>query len=104
MERLIEQPAVETGKYEQKVIELTKKFGAVYKRYGAAIWDELVDFTDLLNSKYPDAQDYRLYHIIAMLSGGDLVEAASKLDFPGDDSVEQFINELAVKYPVETKL
>ena len=103
MEKIIEQPKVEASNQEVKIQELTEKFGKVYRHYGVAMWNDIADFVESLKLKYPDAQEHRFFHIISMFSGGEKVEALTKLDFPGVDSVEKFIDKMYEKYPVETK-
>lgn len=41
-----------------------------------------------LESRYPDFLDYRLYHL---LIGSTPSKKCSKFDFPGEDSIEKFI-------------
>jgi len=53
------------------------------------IQERIVDFADRLRKKYPDFQDYSFYHLLA---GSTLRGECPKKDFPGDDSVERFIN------------
>lgn len=50
---------------------------------------KLCEFADQLKKKYPDYQDYQLYHFL-ICSTFD--HEPSKVDFPGEDSVEKFIN------------
>ena len=54
---------------------------------------------DYLLAKYPNAQEYLIYH--ALLGSSPKPSRQAQLiteDFPGDDSVEKFINYLADKY------
>jgi len=51
-------------------------------------YQKLYDFAQKLRAKYSDHADYRLYHLlIGSTSSKDL----TKIDFPGEDSVEKFI-------------
>ena len=48
-------------------------------------------FGKKLLQKYPDARDYKVYHILI----GSTVESKYKdTDFPGEDSIVKFINSL----------
>lgn len=48
--------------------------------------------TQELKKKYPDFDDYELYHVL--IGSGKGNEVFSKFDFPGEDSVESFIRSL----------
>ncbi len=52
---------------------------------------KLCEFVKKLKEKYEDYQEYQLYHFL-ICSTPD--RELSKIDFPGDDSVEKFINSL----------
>ena len=61
------------------------------------IMDEIAEFQRRLVKKYPRAMDYALLHA---LIGSTLIKKGiyTYEDFPGDDSVEKFMNDLAEKY------
>lgn len=50
--------------------------------------ERLVDKAEELQAKYPDYDDYELYHLLI----GSTVRDRAKFDFPGSDSVEKFID------------
>lgn len=60
-----------------------------------AAYGELVDRALLLKEQYPDAQGYRLFHI---LLGSTPPEGTKNIDFPGEDSVLAFLEKLAATY------
>jgi len=53
--------------------------------------DKIVGFTEKLREKYPDYQNYGFYHL--MIGSTPRGECAKK-DFPGEDSIEKFIDSL----------
>ncbi|MCX6701674.1 MAG: hypothetical protein NTX96_00570 [Candidatus Zambryskibacteria bacterium] len=55
------------------------------------VQDEIVKKVKGLRKKYPDWQNYRVYHLLV---GSDLLEPTKYFDFPGDDSIEKFIRSL----------
>ena len=59
----------------------------LYKRNGFGFHEAMVDKAEELQSKYPDYRDYRLYHLLISSTVGE----CSKYDFPGEDSVELFL-------------
>jgi len=52
------------------------------------------EFVDNLKKKYSDCEKYRLYHLFI---GSTPWEDCPKFDFPGEDSVEKFIESLEIK-------
>jgi len=59
--------------------------------------EEIKSFYDRLKVKYPDFNSHRILHVLI----GSMGPSNSKItedDFPGDDSVENFVNDLARKY------
>ncbi len=54
-------------------------------------YEKIVEFAQVLRGKYEDFQDYLLYHV---LIGSTPFHELPKVDFPGDDSVEKFIDSL----------
>lgn len=57
--------------------------------------DKIGNFGKRLKEEYGDFEDYLLYHLLA---GSSLRGACEKYDFPGEDSVEKFIDDLYKKY------
>jgi len=57
--------------------------------------DELIKKVTELKDKYPDAYRYSMFHI---LGGSTMAAPALHEDFPGDDSVEKFLNDLVKRY------
>ena len=49
--------------------------------------DKLVNKARNLQAKYPDYEDYELYHLLI----GSTVYDRPEFDFPGEDSVQKFI-------------
>lgn len=54
-------------------------------------YEKLVEFAGKLRERYSDCGEYELYHF---LSGSTPLHDLPKMDFPGEDSVEKFINSL----------
>ncbi len=52
------------------------------------------EFVDNLKKKYPDCEKYRFYHLFV---GSTPWEDCPKFDFPGEDSIEKFIESLEIK-------
>jgi hypothetical protein len=57
-------------------------------------YDKLAEFIGRLKAKYEDYQEYLLYH---MFTGSTPPQELAKIDFPGDDSIEKFIDSLLSK-------
>ncbi len=53
---------------------------------------KIVEFAQKLKEKYEDHGNYRLWYILA--GGSPDYQGEEKIDFPGDDSIEKFINSL----------
>jgi hypothetical protein len=53
-------------------------------------YSQTVDFAYYLLDKYPEARTYQLFHV---LTGSTTPIILQNFDFPGEDSVEKFINE-----------
>jgi hypothetical protein len=54
----------------------------------------LVEFTEHLRKKYPDYQNYRMYHFLVGSGALKPDERFTEDDFPGEDSIENFIKRL----------
>lgn len=52
------------------------------------LYNQLVEFSQGLRSKYPDAEDYELFHFLICST---LQRPCSKYDFEGNDSVVKFL-------------
>jgi len=79
-------------KYEELHSTLLDKQIAASEKGEMLIWhDKIVNFANNLLSTYPDARDYLFFHL---LIGSTSPMGLSQIDFPGDDSVELFINNL----------
>ncbi len=58
---------------------------------------ELVHKVDMLRQKYPDAESYAMFHVLGgSTPGGN--NPVKYDDFPDDDSVEKFVNDLVERY------
>jgi len=99
------QPKQELAPFnEEKIAELSEKLEsarAVAKNSGRDKYVNFIkkwsEFGDNLRRNYPDCQGYRLFHV---LSGSSVDEnQCDKFDFPDEDSVEKFINELPTQSP-----
>src|SRR5258708_6819327 len=66
-----------------------RRLRALYGRDQYEIHCKVLAWHDTMKSKYPDARDYLMYHLI---SGSTYLGFNGCFDFPGDDSVEHFIN------------
>ena len=56
--------------------------------------DKVVRKANDLQNKYPDYRDYRMYHVLAGSNDPDGEKSVPKSDFPGQDSVADFIRSL----------
>lgn len=79
---------------EEKIAEIKTKLDAAFDKDEdiANIFQKTSNFARELQKKYPDFRNYRLYHLLILSSVGE--GDCDKFDFPGDDSVEKFIDEL----------
>ena len=59
--------------------------------------EDIASHVSKLRSSYPDSQDYAILHML-IWSTLDPNKKCSYKDFPGDDSIEKFIDNLIVKY------
>lgn len=53
--------------------------------------DKIVDKANFLKDKYPDYNDYRLYHLMI---GSTPEKVLPFFDFPGEDSIMNFLRTL----------
>ncbi|MCG2698388.1 hypothetical protein L6307_04880 [Candidatus Parcubacteria bacterium] len=78
------------NKEDENFNELKEKFNIWLRKDLMKNNEEIVKFIDEIKRKYPNHYDCKLYHILAF-SG--IQHECSMFDFPGDDSVEKFIEE-----------
>ena len=57
-----------------------------------ALYNKVIEFAHDLQKRYPDYMHYEFYHIL--VGSTPHSEDKNGKDFPGEDSVEQFINNL----------
>ncbi len=79
---------MDTSDEIQKATELRARLTALYKRDQFEIHDKVLVFHDKLKKKYSDYLQCRLYHLI---SGSTMKTPYVRFDYPGEDSIEQFI-------------
>ena len=81
----------ENGQKEINIKRLKDKRGEAYKKDMFGTHEKIIEFTERIKDKYPDYRDYELYHLlIGSTPGGKL----PKFDFPGENSIEKFIESL----------
>ncbi|MCG2695448.1 hypothetical protein L6248_00755 [Candidatus Parcubacteria bacterium] len=73
-----------------KFNELKEKFNIWLRKDLMGNNEITAKFADRIQKEYADHYDYLLYHA---LTGSGIGSQCSKFDFPGDDSVEKFIEE-----------
>jgi len=74
---------------ELRNIYRAKMRDALRMQKATEIMHKIVTWTNSIKEKYPDFQDYELYHV----AFGSTPDHCTKMDFPGDDSAEKFIRE-----------
>lgn len=73
------------GSREEIVERLKGPLNKIYENH----YDKMVSFAGVLKNKYPDSyQSYRLYHFMI---GSTPREECPNFDFPGDYSIQKFI-------------
>ena len=90
----------ESGQKEREFLALKKELkdiliGLYETPNFNEVFDEFHEFLNRLKEKYPDHNKYKLWHIF----GSTVPEEADLIDFEGEDSVEKYIRNLAIKYP-----
>lgn len=73
--------------------ELREKRNQIYKNSDS--YKSMTEFVEKLQAKYPDYQNYKIYHFLigsTFPGGAELNEE----DFPGEDSIANFLNKLFV--------
>ncbi|MCF7835581.1 MAG: hypothetical protein K9M15_00440 [Candidatus Marinimicrobia bacterium] len=82
---------------ESKIADVKKELKKVYEKADMLeVHEKVVAYSDEIAGKYPDYRDYELYH--ALIGSGVPEGACSKFDFPGEDSVERFVEKLVEEY------
>ncbi|MEK7500569.1 MAG: hypothetical protein AAB642_00380 [Patescibacteria group bacterium] len=79
-------PEKESG-LGQDTDRLEKIRSELYRRNALGFHEVMVDKAEELQSKYPDYREYRLYHLLISSTVGE----CPKYDFPGEDSIELFL-------------
>jgi len=84
-------PKAEAAKldyYKEKLLRIKSDFANNREAYG-----KIIRFGQELRAKYPDCEDYALFHV---LIGSTPPEGfvAKMFDFPGDDSIANLIESL----------
>ena len=79
---------------ETKLIRLKEIVDRLYGIEDYSGLNMIVRKSEDIRSKYPDYQDYRLYHLAA---GSTPKSECPKFDFPGEDSIELFLEEAESK-------
>jgi len=82
---------------KQRLVEISRDedFNVVMK-----FQDRIIDFIEQIRKTHPDHEEYMMYHVLA---GSTPQGECPKFDFPGEDSVETFINRLHQEYSAEKK-
>jgi hypothetical protein len=76
---------------------LREKLAALYEHDQYAIHEKVLSLHIHLTSKYPNAREYQLFHLI---SGSTPKQWNGAMDFPPPDSVKEFIlREYAAAFP-----
>lgn len=101
-----EQPQLEHPEWEEHAEEISERVRMLRKRFPGtpgsegfatreAIQQRIIEFARALQAKYPDYFNYRLYHAFI---GGTSPEVCTNFDFPGEDSVELFVQKLVEEF------
>jgi hypothetical protein len=75
---------------KQRLHTLRAMLLSLYQHDQFAIHDRVIEFHDKLKVDYPDYGQCRLYHLV---SWSTCSNPCNRFDFPGQDSVELFIEE-----------
>lgn len=75
---------------EQILGELAELKSKIYNIENEDLLNRMVEFVDGLKEKYPNYQDFELYHFIA---GSGMKRNPVDFDFPGEDSIEVWLRE-----------
>ena len=85
-----------TGSQEEIVARLNLKLSQAFKsptEQAMQAMEDVAAFADRLKKKYPDYNSYQLFHVLSLSSQLEGV-AFAHFDFPGDDSVQGFIERM----------
>ena len=63
-----------------------------------ALLEEVQSRVEYLRGKYSNHINYKILHVLSGSGIHDLHSGVIEDDFPGDDSVEKFVDDLAKKY------
>lgn len=74
---------------DQKVERLKDVWAGKLRDDGENFWGQIIDKVDEIRKNHPDYQKYRLYHLLV---GSTPEKDVDKFDFPGRDSVEEFLD------------
>jgi hypothetical protein len=83
---------------EDKIKEIERKRDELFEKMGTEeAWEEILEYANNLKKKHPhgDYLKYRAYH--ALICSTTDKKKSPYLDFPGEDSVEKFLDELLEK-------
>jgi|GEM_PF-1566393 len=83
---------------EDKIKEIERKRDELFEKMGTEeAWEEILEYANNLKKKHPngDYLKYRAYH--ALICSTTDEKKSPYLDFPGEDSVEKFLDELLEK-------
>jgi hypothetical protein len=84
---------------KNKIINLYK---TLPKEKIREVYDAIAAHGNKIRSKYPECQRYEIFHALA----GSTMDSTAKPgyyikeDFPGEDSIEEFVNNLVTKYSI----
>lgn len=84
----------EEKRREGLIRELQRKRNAMIDQNPLFYHRRTIGKTGILRGKYKDIEDYELYHLMI---ASTLDERPPKFDFPGEDSIETFLNVLYAK-------
>jgi hypothetical protein len=73
-------------------VKLSQKYAEPLEQKMKTV-EHIADYADRLRAKYPDPTAYRLFHILGF-STPDPSISFTNFDFPGEDSVQAFIERL----------
>jgi len=98
-----EQPQIEHPEWDAKAEEISERLIGLRRRFpgqeGAGmreqIQEKIIAFARYLQKTHSDYSSYRLYHGFI---GSTPPEPSTSSDFPGEDSVEQFIGRLEEEF------
>ncbi len=75
-------------------------YSSITKEKRGAFYSEIISYAKYLQSKYPDHRKWEVFHVISFSTITPEMGELIKEDFPGEDSVEAFVNKLMSKYKI----